>query len=109
MMNEMKEQLVIPECMRTANITMLHKKQCKSNLKNWRGIFVTSVLRTILMKMLHERTYEVVASNMTDGQIGARKKKSRIRETPNLSTDANRSNNTEKNLQAFFFFFWGLC
>ena len=28
------------------------------------------------MKMLHERTYEVVASNMTDAQIGARKKKS---------------------------------
>ena len=76
MMNKMKEQLVIPECMRTANITMLHKKKCKSDLKNWRGIFVTSVLRTILMKMLHERSYEIVASNMTDAQIGARKKKS---------------------------------
>ena len=76
LMNKMKEQLVIPECMRTENITMLHKKKCKSELKNWRGIFVTSVLETILMKMLHERTYEVVASDMTDAQIGARKKKS---------------------------------
>ena len=76
LMNKMKEQLVIPECMRTANITMLHKKKCKSEIKNWRGIFVTSVLRKFLMKMLHERTYEVVASNMTDAQVGARKKKS---------------------------------
>ena len=34
-------------------------------------------------------------------------KKSRIRETPNLSTDARRSPDTEKNIQGFFFFFGG--
>ena len=76
MMNKMKDQIVVPECMRTANITMLHKKKCKVDLKNWREIFVTSVLRIILMKMIHERSYETVASNMTDSQIGAKKKKS---------------------------------
>ena len=32
-------------------------------------------------------------------------KKSCIRETPNRSTDANRSTDTEKNKQGFFFFF----
>ena len=76
MMNKMKEQSVIPECLKIANITMLHKKQCKLDLNNWRGIFVTSVLRTILMKLLHERTYETVAQSMTDSQIGAQKDKS---------------------------------
>ena len=76
MMNKMKDQLKVPESIRTATITMLHKKKCKLDLKNWRGIFVTSVIRTILMKMLHERSYEKVTYSMTDSQIGARRKKS---------------------------------
>ena len=76
LMNKIKDQTYIPECMKRANITMLHKKNCKLDLNNWRGIFVCSVLRTILMKMLHTRTYEVVAQSMTDSQIGARKLKS---------------------------------
>ena len=55
---------------------MIHKKGNKLDLKNWRGIFVTSVLRTIFMKILHERIYQNVALDMTDSQIGAQKKKS---------------------------------
>ena len=35
-----------------------------------------SVLRNILMKLIHDRTYELVSSSMTDAQIGARKKMS---------------------------------
>ena len=76
MMNKMKTEVTVPECLRKANITILHKKNSKLDLNNWRGIFVCSVLRTILMKLVHERTYDVVASNMTDSQIGARKGKS---------------------------------
>ena len=76
MMNSMKDQTSIPDCVKTANITMLHKKKSKLDLENWRGIFVSSVMRTILMKMLHERAYETVTQSMTDSQIGARKKKS---------------------------------
>ena len=51
MMNRMKEEMTVPECLRTANVTMLHKKKSKLDLGNWRGVCVTSVLRTILMKM----------------------------------------------------------
>ena len=51
MMNQMKNQIKIPESLRMANVTILHKKGCKLDLGNWRGIFVSSVLRTILMKM----------------------------------------------------------
>ena len=76
MFNHMKNQLSIPETLRTANITSLHKKGNKQDLNNWRGIFVSNVLRTILMKLLHERAYYKAASNMTDSQNGARKKKS---------------------------------
>ena len=35
-----------------------------------------SVIRTILMKIIHEHAYETVTSNMTDAQIGARRNKS---------------------------------
>ena len=55
MFNKVKDEIYLPECFRTAQITMIHKKKCNLDLNNWRGIFVTSVLRTILMKILHER------------------------------------------------------
>ena len=76
MFNYIKDELVIPEDLRMAHITILHKKKCKLDLNNWRGIFVCSVLRTILMKLVYERTYERVDQSMTQSQIGTRKKKS---------------------------------
>ena len=76
MMNRVKKELKIPQCLNRANITILHKKDCKLDLINWRGIFVCSLLRNILMKPIYERTYNIVSSSMTDAQIGARKNKS---------------------------------
>ena len=76
LMNQMKSQMTIPEEMKTANITILHKKNSKVDLNNWRGVFVTSVVRGIMMKLIYERSYEKVDKNMTDAQIGARKRKS---------------------------------
>ena len=76
MFNNMKDELAIPECLRTAHVTILHKKNCRMELANWRGIFVCSVLRNILMKLIYGRTYEQIDKSMTDSQIGARKKKS---------------------------------
>ena len=76
LMNKMKAEIKIPDCLKTANITILHKKNSKLDLNNWRGIFVTSVVRGILMKLVYERTYETINRNMSDAQIGARKRKS---------------------------------
>ena len=39
--------------------------------------------------------------------VKANLEKSRIRETPNLSTNANRSTDTVKKHTRVFFFFWG--
>ena len=75
LVNKMKVQMTIPEDLRTANITIIHKKGNKVDLNNWRGIFVTSVVRGILMKLIYERTYNIIEKNMTDAQIGARKNK----------------------------------
>ena len=49
MMNKMKDQVEIPAALKRANITILHKKNCKLNLNNWRGVFVSNVLRIVLM------------------------------------------------------------
>ena len=76
MMNKMKEQICIPDALKRANITILHKRKCKLDLNNWRGVFVSSVLRNILMKLIHERTYPKIDKSMTDSQIGARRNKS---------------------------------
>ena len=76
MMIQMKDQVVIPDALKRANITILHKKKCKLDLNNWRGVFVLSVLRIILMKLIHERTYPIINKNMSDGQIGARRNRS---------------------------------
>ena len=76
LVNKMKVQMKIPEDLKTAHITIIHKKGNKVDLSNWRGIFVTSVVRGILMKLIYERTYEVIDQNMTDAQIGAGKNKS---------------------------------
>ena len=76
MFNQMKHELVIPECLRTAHVTILHNKKFRLDLNNWRGIFVCSVLRTVFMKLIYERTYYKVDRSMTDSQVGARKKKS---------------------------------
>ena len=76
MMNKMKSEMKMPECLRKASITIFHKKKDKLDLNNWRGIFVKSVLRAILMKPIYGRTYPIVDQNMSDAQIGARKKKS---------------------------------
>ena len=52
LMNKMKGQMKVPDPLRNANITILHKNKDKLDLNNWRGIFVCSGLRSILMKLI---------------------------------------------------------
>ena len=53
MLNKAKETLIIPEIMTNVNIVMIPKPGKKSlhDIQNQRGIFLLSVLRTIVMKM----------------------------------------------------------
>ena len=43
MMNQMKSQITIPDCLKRANVTIIHKRKCKLDLNNWRGIFVSVI------------------------------------------------------------------
>ena len=73
MFNKLKEEQIIPSFMNDANITTVPKRGSRLLLENERGIFRVPVLRSILMKLIYNTKYELIDSNMTDCQSGARK------------------------------------
>ena len=46
-----------------------------TDIESDRGIFIVSIFRTILMKMIYHDYYDVIEKNMSESNIGARKKK----------------------------------
>ena len=75
MMNKLKKGKLIPKVMNVANVTTVPKKGSRILLKNERGIFRVSVLRFILMRLIYNIKYPTIDKNMSDCQMGARKKK----------------------------------
>ena len=74
-MNQTKSNLEIPEMMTHVNVVLI-PKQNKSNvhlLENQRGIFLLSVYRSILMKLLLVDEYEGIDALMSDSNAGGRK------------------------------------
>ena len=76
MFNTMKEKHQIPEFVRCADISTIYKgKGAKNELINERGIFVVTILRSILMKLIYFDYYFTLDRSMSDSQVGARKNK----------------------------------
>ena len=74
LMNGIKFNLDFPREIQLANITSIYKnKGSRLNLENDRGIFIVSVLRKILDKLIYEDKYEDIESEMSDSNIGARR------------------------------------
>ena len=73
--NCLKSELYFPDFMKWSNITTIHKKGSVLNLQNQRGVNRVSVVRSIFMKILYNMKYQIVDDNMSDGQMGGRKKK----------------------------------
>ena len=74
--NKVKESGYIPDFMEIADIATIYKgKGDKFNLENDRGIFIVTILRSILMKLIYNDEYKVIDNSMSDSQIGARKGK----------------------------------
>ena len=75
--NKIKDTGYIPKFMELADIATIYKgKGDKSNLENDRGIFIVTILRSLLMKLIYNDEYEGIDSSMSDSQVGARKGKS---------------------------------
>ena len=74
--NKIKAENYIPEFMRRADVTTIYKgKGEKSDLNNDRGIFLITIFRSILMKLIYNDKYDKIDESMSDSQVGARKEK----------------------------------
>ena len=74
MMNLILESFEVPEQLLYADITSIYKnKGSRMNLENDRGIFVLSVLRKILDRLLYFEKYPHLDRSMSCSNVGARK------------------------------------
>ena len=74
--NKMKANNYIPEFVRNTNIATIYKgKGEKCDLKNERGIFLVTVFRSILMKLIYSDSYKDIDTSMSDSQVGGRRGK----------------------------------
>ena len=77
MLNRIKEEDFIPDFVRLADIATIYKgKGGKCDLKNDRGIFLVTIFRSILMRLIYLEKYDKLDSSMSDSQVGGRKGKS---------------------------------
>ena len=75
MFNRLKVEQIIALFMNDANVTTVPKKGSKLLLENERGIFRVSILRFILMRLIYNDKYPEIDENMSDCQMGGRKRK----------------------------------
>ena len=76
LVNKVKNNVLFPEFMEWANITSLYKgKGDRLDLANDRGIFIVSIIRSIVMKLIYNDKYDKIDENMSDSNVGARKGK----------------------------------
>ena len=62
--------------MKKSSVKTITKPGSKVELANEREIFKLSVVGSLLVRLIYNRTYSILDYNMTDRNIGARKKKS---------------------------------
>jgi hypothetical protein len=76
LVNAVREQQEYPTKLKYADITSIYKgKGSKSDLENQRGIFSLVTIRSIIDKLIYIDEYETVDGNLTDCNVGARKKR----------------------------------
>ena len=61
--------------MNFTNITTVPKRGSRLDPKNERGIFRTPIVRYILMRLIYNMKYPTIDRNISDCQMGARKRK----------------------------------
>ena len=75
--NKIREENFIPDFVQLADVATIYKgKGEKCDLKNDRGIFLVTVFRSILMRLIYLEKYELLDHSMSDSQVGGRKGKS---------------------------------
>ena len=76
LVNQIKEKGIFPDFVQWTNIVSLFKgKGDRLDLANERGIFLVTVFRSIIMKLIYNEKYDILDQNMSDSNVGARKEK----------------------------------
>ena len=76
LMNKIKDLCEFPECLTVCNVTNAYKnKGDQSKFDSYRGLFRTPVIRNILDKLLYVDLYETIDNNLTDCNVGSRKRR----------------------------------
>ena len=77
--NKIKETRIFPDFMQNINICAIYKgKGDVNDLESDRGIFLVTIFRTILMKLVYKDKYPIIEKAMSDSNIGARKQKNKL-------------------------------
>ena len=73
--NGIKKTQQIPHMIKNVNIAMLPKpgKRSLHAIENQRGVFLISVFRSIILKMILRDEYDKIDNHMSDSNIGGRK------------------------------------
>ena len=76
LVNGIKSEYFIPQNVQMSNITTIFKSSgSRHDLESDRGIFSLSIWRKLIDKMIYLEKYPLIDGNMTDSNVGARKKK----------------------------------
>ena len=74
MMNRVKEEQIFPASWQNCNVSTMWKgKNAKNDFKNHRGVFRLSIFRCILDRLMYNDEYEIIDTNLTDCNVGARR------------------------------------
>ena len=76
LVNGIKSEYIIPKNVQMSNITTIYKSSgSRHDLESDRGIFSLSIWRKLIDKLIYHEKYPLIDKNMTDSNVGARKKK----------------------------------
>ena len=74
LLNRTKETQEIPCFFTNSNISSIWKKKGNIlDLQFHRGLFLVSIFKTIIMKLIYLRNYETIDTNMSESNVGGRK------------------------------------
>ena len=76
LVNGIKSKYLIPSTIQMSNITTIYKSSgSRQDLESDRGTFSLSVYRKIIDKLIYQEKYPMIDENMSNSNIGARKKR----------------------------------
>ena len=98
LMNKIKRQQVIPEALKSCNISSIWKRKGpKNDFESYRGIFRITVLRNIMERLIYNDEYPKLDKHLSDCNVGGRKGRS-VRDNIfvlNAILNSNRRENKE--------------